>query len=83
MYQRILVPVDDSAASQRGLREAIGLARDQRAGVNTFAARARLRRAEVTRPRAPTAPSQEAPTPYASKFQVKFDGSCAPLMIWR
>jgi nucleotide-binding universal stress UspA family protein len=31
MYQRILVPVDDSAASQRGLREAIGLALDQRA----------------------------------------------------
>ncbi len=31
MYQRILVPVDDSAASQRGLREGIALARDQRA----------------------------------------------------
>ncbi len=34
MYQRILVPVDDSAASQRGLREAIGLARDQRAALH-------------------------------------------------
>jgi len=31
MYKRILVPIDGSAASQRGLREAIALARDQAA----------------------------------------------------
>lgn len=28
MYQRILVPLDGSAASDRGLREAIGLAHE-------------------------------------------------------
>jgi len=31
MYQRILVPLDGSATSRRGLREAIGLAADQKA----------------------------------------------------
>lgn len=31
MYRRILVPVDGSAASQLGLKQAIGLAKDQKA----------------------------------------------------
>lgn len=31
MYKRILVPVDGSATSRRGLREAVGLAKSQRA----------------------------------------------------
>jgi nucleotide-binding universal stress UspA family protein len=33
LYKRILVPVDGSAASSRGLTEAIGLARDQGAEI--------------------------------------------------
>jgi nucleotide-binding universal stress UspA family protein len=33
MYKRILAPIDGSAASERGLREAIALARDQGAAL--------------------------------------------------
>ena len=36
MYQRILVPVDGSATADRGLREAIGLALDQKARLHVL-----------------------------------------------
>jgi nucleotide-binding universal stress UspA family protein len=36
MYRRVLVPIDGSATSKRGLRHGVGLAKDERARVRVL-----------------------------------------------